>query len=124
MPYIGEIKYPKEIGRKGTNKYIYLACVDCGKERWVSFPHYRRGLCKRCKACIMLINRELLVHKGGEGHHNWRGGRFISKGQYKGYVMVWVGSEDFFAPMRDKRHYVAEHRLVMAQHLGRCLQSW
>ena len=26
-----------KIGKLGTNKYVYHACIDCGKERWVAF---------------------------------------------------------------------------------------
>lgn len=36
---------------------------------------------------------------------------------------VFVGCPDEFAPMRSKSGYVMEHRLVMAQHLGRPLQA-
>jgi hypothetical protein len=35
-----------------------------------------------------------------------------------------VAPDDFFAPMRNKKGYVLEHRLVMAKKLGRCLQPW
>ncbi len=31
--FLGELKRGKEIGKVG--KFIWLACVDCGKERWV-----------------------------------------------------------------------------------------
>lgn len=44
----------------------------------------------------------------------WKGGR---KKQH-GYVKVWVGVEH---PMSDHHGYVLEHRLVMADHLGRML---
>jgi len=60
----------------------------------------------------------------GENHWNWRGGRYINKGKYKGYMMVWVDPNSVYAPMRDARGYAPEHRIVMATHLGRCLGSW
>jgi len=41
-----------------------------------------------------------------------------------GYVLVKLQPDDFFFPMVGKDGYVLEHRLVMAKHIGRCLQSW
>ena len=38
--------------------------------------------------------------------------------------MVWLPPDDAFSSMANKGHYVREHRLVMAQHLGRCLLPW
>jgi len=32
MPEIGEIKHASELQRKGTDKYIWSACINCGKE--------------------------------------------------------------------------------------------
>jgi hypothetical protein len=60
----------------------------------------------------------------GNEHWNWRGGRYVSKGKYKGYVMIWVSPDGFYAPMRSNRGYVPEHRLVVATHLGRCLELY
>jgi hypothetical protein len=56
----------------------------------------------------------------------WKGGRCVITG---GYVIVKLQPEDeFFASMAHRgkasKGYIAEHRLVMAKHLGRCLQSW
>lgn len=42
----------------------------------------------------------------------------------RGYIRVFVRSDDFFFSMADKKRRVLEHRLVMAKHLGRCLQTW
>lgn len=115
MPEIGEIRKGYEAGYNGHRKMIWQACEDCGKERWVRirgnepFPKY----CRRC-SCARV---------NGPGHvaHNWQGGyRRMSSG----YVLVWVSRDDFFFPMADSDGYVREHRLVMAKHLGRCLQSW
>jgi len=60
----------------------------------------------------------------GDKHWNWRGGRYINSGKYKGYVMIWIPPDSPFITMADKQRRIPEHRLVMAQHLGRCLESW
>ena len=41
-----------------------------------------------------------------------------------GYVHIRLGPDDFLYPMVNSQGYVLEHRLVMAKHLGRCLQPW
>lgn len=33
-------------------------------------------------------------------------------------------AEDYYFPMSNNNGYILEHRLVMARHLGRLLQSW
>ena len=60
---------------------------------------------------------KLATWNAGEKSHFWKGGR-IYLGEYVG---ILVQPSDFFFPMANKAHYVAEHRLVMAHHLGRCL---
>lgn len=110
MPDIGEIKKGTEIGKKSTHKYIYQPCLKCLKPRWVclvditknGYSQPRNPLCHLCA--------------------NWKNGR-MSAGH--GYISLWISSDDFFYPMRAKSgNRVLEHRLVMAKHLGRCLQSW
>lgn len=56
----------------------------------------------------------------GAAHGSWRGGRTISG---EGYVLVHVPPEHPYASMRNRQGYVPEHRLVMAQALGRPLAS-
>ena len=69
MPALGEIRQAKEIGRKagnGTNSYIWSACVDCGKERWVQVKHGKpRNM--RCHYCSVLDHSR-------EKHWKWNGG--------------------------------------------------
>jgi len=56
----------------------------------------------------------------GEARTNWNGGRRAAGG----YVLIRLYPNDFFYPMTRIDGYVMEHRLVMAKHLGRCLQPW
>lgn len=97
---IGDIKRSTEIGKKGHRKYIWDACPGCGKERWV--PRYFLG--NKCPSCS-----------------HWKTGK--SKDGH-GYVLIKLKADDFFYAMVMKNGYVKEHRLVMAKHLGRCLQPW
>ncbi len=55
----------------------------------------------------------------GEHHRNWRGGRHINP---YGYVSVVVPADHPYACMRAGNRCVLEHRLVMAEHLGRPLK--
>lgn len=112
MPKLGEIRKASELGRKNGGSQIWLACVDCGKERWVAFI---KGGPKsvRCYKCAM-------KRQGGSNNPYWKGGRI----KIGGYIMVKVQPDDFFYPMAGKSGYVMEHRLVVAKHLGRCLQPW
>lgn len=41
-----------------------------------------------------------------------------------GYVWVKICSSNFFYPMARKDGWILEHRLVVAQRIGRCLHSW
>lgn len=110
MPEIGEIRGAKEIGHKGRWKFVWHACEDCGKERWVQLIKGEPKN-KRCHKCA----------NSGENHPCWDGGRHKTK---RGYIKVWLATDDFFYPMADKTNRVYEHRLVYAQHIGRCLQGW
>lgn len=66
--------------------------------------------------------------RSGPGHPEWKGGVRYDK---NGYREVWVPKDDPFACMARARQqgrgkgygYVPEHRLVMARHLGRPLES-
>uniref|UniRef100_A0A6M3IXZ3 Putative homing endonuclease n=1 Tax=viral metagenome TaxID=1070528 RepID=A0A6M3IXZ3_9ZZZZ len=121
MPTLGEIKKDSEIGYKGSFKRIYHACEKCGKERWVVVRD-GKAKCKLCSTCAKSDpNRRLKVGKKGDKHWKWNGGKSI----IDGYIQVKIDPDDFFYQMaKQKQNYILEHRLVMAKHLGRCLQSW
>lgn len=113
LPELGQIKQAAELGRPGEARYIWQACKDCGKERWVQLE--KRGPRKlRCYLCAMKSQR-------GQGNPNWKGGK-VEAGV--GYIAIKLQPDDFFFPMADYQGYVLEHRLIMARKLGRCLQPW
>ena len=115
MPEIGEL-----LKIKGRHREIWQPCLECGIGRWVQLY---RGLPvnKRCRKCAPKVRSAPISRPFGKEHWNWKGGKAISYG----YLRVRLYPGDFFWPMSDKlKHYVFEHRLVMAQHLGRCLQQW
>ena len=121
MPKLGEIqvKESKDVTKKNgirRKRHIWTACEDCGKERWVTFEN-SRPTAKLCKICA----QKYLIHRFGSEHLNWKGGRHYHS---RGYVLVYLQKDDFFYPMVSCKGYVLEHRLVMARHLGRCLQRW
>ncbi len=114
MPTVGEIR---TINTNGY-KQMWQACGICGTERWVEYDRKRKQpTSTKCRHCTMT-----LVHSRDVNHrYQTKGGRSKSG---DGYYQVRVYDDDFFASMRGKDGYVLEHRLVMARHLGRCLQNW
>lgn len=119
MTKLGEIRKAGEIGKRAyTHKYIWHACVDCGKERWVKLE-WGKPESVRCLSCAIKLHLRLNPSFGAKAR-NWKGGRRLTGG----YIAIKVRSDNFFYPMACKQGYILEHRLVMAKHLGRCLQSW
>ena len=119
---LGEVKYGREIGKKEhgrkPTKYILVACIDCGKERWIIFSHYHPLRCQSCSCKFAGSARR--PNSTGDKAWNWRGGRH----KQGAYYCIWIPEDDFFFPMANGKGYVPEHRLVMAKHLGRCLHRW
>jgi len=117
MNSLGEVVKGNEIGKRTKDWFVWSACPDCGKQRWVrrskAMLDNFTNLCQRCNG-----KRPKPMPKG-ENHWKWKGGRKIELG----YIRVLLPSDDFFFPMTHNG-YVAEHRLVMARHLNRCLLQW
>lgn len=115
VPQIGDICRGTDLGYSWSNKLIWAACIDCGKERWVGEKdgRPRSSLCRVCGQKGN-IRRE-------EQNPNWRGGRTKTKA---GYILIKLQPNDFFYPMAKPDSYVLEHRLVVAKALGRCLHPW
>lgn len=152
MPSIGDVFLGREIGQATqlTTSFIWHACVDCGRERWIRYVvKDKRPLGARCQSCahklifkerregkrpLIIYTPEIRKHlresklgaknpnfgKRGNKVSSWRGGRR----HIDGYIRVWVHPDDFFYAMADKADSVAEHRLVMAKQLRRCLFPW
>ncbi len=55
----------------------------------------------------------------GENHHNWKGGRT----KREGYINVHLDGDSPYVSMRIQGWKILEHRLIMAQSLGRCLSE-
>ena len=84
-----------------------------GEPRRFRHGHNRRGA-KNTPEHVERQRRAIT----GRGNHGWRGGRYIDR---HGYVRVKLDADHSFAEMAYRTGYVMEHRLVMAEHLGRLL---
>lgn len=101
---LGDVRTAKELGKSGTNKYIWHACIDCGKERWVRL-RWGEPEWQRCRSCFQL----------GDKNPQWKGGQFKDK---QGYIMVRCPNHPYFSRYKG---YVNRSRLVLEAKLGRYL---
>ena len=110
MPQLGNIKRDWELGHKKHNrKYMWAACADCGKERWVFLVNVPKRVPAHnyCYACG-IKNGEQPKHYKGERNARWKGGKHkVGLGYYKIYTPD--------NPRADKGGYVYEHILVWEQ---------
>ncbi len=119
-PKLGDTVNGTTIGKVNRSTYVWTACPDCAKERWVA----RRYIMKKCQSCATAA-------RGLTGARNprWNGG--VRQGKAGEYRYLAVSGDHPFIGMANKvfihgkyRYSIAEHRLVMAQHLGRLLLPW
>ena len=99
--------------RDGRRYFIWNKCPRCNKEFWS--PQKGNGKMVHCKPCA------------ARGYHERRRAENPSLARCKtsqGYIAVYLNPNSPYYPMRQSHGYILEHRLVIAQHLGRCLKSW
>lgn len=130
MPKIGDIAHGKEfsgvsIGAR-SRKFIFARCPDCDKSRWLVLREANKTGVSRCQSCCGKdqSSTKRLPHGRGDKSPHWKGGRSLHHG---GYVGRWISEQDQFYPMATHKRRgggtIFEHRLVMAQSLGRCLDT-
>ncbi len=126
MHNIGDIERGTNLGYKSCsqNRYIWLACPDCGRERWVMLSRCKSGPTPKCRFCSAKRNAAKRDFKGAK-NNQWKGGRRYDKSH--GYIEIWIPADSPYISMVKGRHgrqSLWEHRLVMAEFLGRPLESW
>ena len=114
-PKIGDEINGRLIGKHASLLYRWVACPDCGKQRWIAGK--QGNYSGRCHSCG---NR--YAKRFGCKASRWNGGQLH---RHDGYTWILLSPDDFFVSMATPRdRYIAEHRLVMAKYLGRCLHKW
>ena len=118
-PSIGASVSGVALGKNDRGTFIWTPCPQCGYERWVK----KDQVTKTCMSCAAR-NRNLT----GDKNPRWKGG--IRQGD-DGYRYISVPEDHPLIEMAGRvfvhgkyRYYIAEHRLVMAKHLGRPLKPW
>ena len=106
MEYIRHLYFDEHKGMQAIARLIHRRnAVACECVRKLGKP---RGLYERFK---------------GKDNPNWRGGK--RKNGF-GYIDIWIPPDSPYMSMcrRGNQNYIVEHRLVMAQHIGRCLDRF
>jgi len=113
---------------KRVGQRIQVICPVCKRERTVVARSASKPYSKLCGHCATVkSHKDNPRIRRGENHYNWRGGININR---QGYVVEYVRKDNPFYPMAtntgQKRFggYILQHRLVMAKHLGRCLEPF
>ncbi len=118
-PSIGETLSGAVLGKNDRGTFRWTPCPQCGYKRWVK----QSQVTKTCMSCAAR-NRNLV----GERNPRWKGG--VRQGD-NGYRYISVPEDHPLIEMVGRvfihgrhRYYIAEHRLVIAGHLGRPLKPW
>ncbi len=107
-PIIGDIVHGKILNKDKQAYYVWQACADCGKTRWVKI----RSDKPKATKCLACVNKLRHVN---EYVHNYKWIRIDKSDPL--YIMC-VGNKG------GKTGLLFEHRYVMAKILGRPLEKW
>ncbi len=113
-PSIGDLATARSINRRGRAIHVWEACPGCGHERWVK----RNARGTRCQECMHPPTHYR------SANHRWNPTRrTITKSGIRVYV---TPDHPYFAMAHkcSKGYAILEHRLIMAEHIGRCLEPW
>lgn len=138
--FLGEVKRRDQVGLRGRSLVIWNACPQCSTERWTLLSLYRKRtggvLCTSCIGKRTVNQNNLAWWNGsehrpdcqcarcadqwGENNHAWKGGVRYAR---QGYRLIKARPGDKMHEMADSNHYIMEHRLVVAEALGRPLRK-
>ena len=105
--------------RNNNGRLLYKDhCRACGKIVW----RCSSRIGQLCRNCVSRETVSIRKTRRFTEHPNWKGGRYVL---VTGYILLVLQPDHPYYSMCVKRsHAVLEHRLVMAQHLGRPLEDW
>lgn len=107
----GSVIYWNERQGPGRNEPIPVQCGICGEIRTIAASKIpKANFTGYCVDCARTGERSVL----------WKGGRFKHP---NGYIQVRLTPDHKFFEMADSHNLVREHRLIMAEHIGRCLRN-
>lgn len=115
-----------KINRFGRSEWSgWIRCARCQKSRWTRGPN-GKGPAELCLSCsgqknIQQANAPGAKRKRGKESHLFVRGYSINDA---GYKLVHLPKGHPFRGMADKLGRIREHRLIVAEHLGRALASW
>lgn len=118
-PRPGDIQRGYHVGLHRSYWYVYHACVDCGKLRWVKL-HQGEPDSIRCPSC----SRKSPARRAKVSATVRAKGIPKTYGQRRmvgPYIGIRLSPDDPMFAMANKHGIVLEHRLVMARHLKRLL---
>lgn len=104
-------------------------CQDCAKLCWQYRGDWLKyGPAKRCSRCSSVANAKLLNSGAGKlkrckgsAHPFFKRGWTLND---SGYILISLALDHPLRNMADKYGRIRQHRLVMAEHLGRPLKQW
>jgi len=98
----------------GVIAFVVIDNLITNVKKWRPQQVTASNLCRSCA---------LRRHVTGENNSRWNGGRRFAK---NGIFLTVTPNHPFFkmAFKTGSRFQIAEHRLAIAEHLGRCLESW
>ena len=118
-PSVGDLVSGTQLGKNDRATFRWTPCPQCGYTRWVK----QTQVTKTCMSCAAR-NRKLV----GDKNPRWNGG--VRQGK-DGYRYITVLEDHPLIEMAGRvcshgryRYSIAEHRIVMAEFLGRALKTW
>lgn len=101
---------------------LLIQCPRCGSVRLLLPCEVKKIKSNYCGRCSHIRNLGSYIGARMEKHGHWKGG--IQDSRRDGYVMVTLPLSSPYIKMATRGNRVFQHRLVIAQSLSRCLETW
>ncbi len=115
-PQLGDTRAARDLGLVGWGVRVFDECSRCHQGVW----RLPRSIGARCDGCNRSYHRERLTALRGAANPRFKGGRRVTN---EGYVIVRLQPDHPLFCMVNSNRLVFEHRLIMAEVIGRPLRD-